>query len=221
MHIIIHLSRLGKIFDIDELNIKILKSLNKTWQSKVTTITESQNLATLSMAALFGKLRENELELSRLNEEDDKGRKRNIGFKSEIVNNKSPKEDDDSDDENMSLMIKKFVKFMKSKNRGHHKRYKSENENFVSNFNCYGCGETCHIKMDCPNAKKGKEKKGKNVLKKKKWEDNDSSSSSSSSNSSEFDEEANLCLIADHDSSDNEVSSCGENDYDALYDAFQ
>jgi len=28
-------------------------------------------------------------------------------------------------------------------------------------------------------------------------------------------------LIANHDSSDSEVSSCGENDYDALYDAFQ
>ena len=33
--------------------------------------------------------------------------------------------------------------------------------------------------------------------------------------------EANLCLIVDHDSSDSEVSSYGENDYDALYDAFQ
>ena len=30
-----------------------------------------------------------------------------------------------------------------------------------------------------------------------------------------------MCLIADHDSSDSEVTSCGENDYDALYDAFQ
>jgi len=37
----------------------------------VTVITESQNLATISMAALFGKLRERELELRRLNEEED------------------------------------------------------------------------------------------------------------------------------------------------------
>jgi len=121
----------------------------------------------------------------------------------------------------MSLMIKKFTKFMKSKGKGHHKRYKNKNQNFVSNFNCYGCGETGHIKANCPNAKKGKEKKGKKVFKKKKWEDNDSSSSSSSTNSTESDEEANMCLIADHDSSDSEVTSCGENDYDALYDAFQ
>jgi len=173
------------------------------------------------MIALFSKLREHELELGRLNDEEDQGRKRNITFKSEIVKSKSPKEDDDSDDENMSLMIKKSAKFMKSKNKGHQKIYKNENQNFVSNFNCYGCGETGHVKADCRNAEKGKEKKGKKVFKKNKWEDNDLNSSSSSSNSSESDEEANMCLIADHDSSDSEVSSCGENDYDALYDAFQ
>ena len=66
---------------------------------------------------------------------------------------------------------------MKSKGKGHHKRYKNENQNFVSSFNCYGCGETGHVKVDCPNAKKGKEKKGKKFFNKNKWEDNDPSSS--------------------------------------------
>ena len=77
-------------------------------------------------------------------------------------------------------------------------------------MNCYGCGETGHVKADCPKAKKGKEKNGKKLFKKNKWDDNDSITSSSSSNSSESDEEAKLCLIADHDSSDSEVSSYGE-----------
>jgi len=112
------------------------------------------------MASLFRKLREHELELGRLNEEDQ-GRKKNIVFKSEVVKSKSPKKDDDSDDGNMSLMIKKFTKFMKSKNKGHHKRHKNENQNFVSNFNCYECGETGHVKAYCLTVKKGKEKKGK------------------------------------------------------------
>jgi len=119
------------------------------------------------MAALFSKLREHELELGRFNDEEDQGRKRNIAFKSEIIKSKSPKDDDDSDDKNMSLMIKKFAKFTKSKNKGHHKRYKNENQNFVSNFNCYGCGETGHVKADCTNAKKGKEKMGKKVFQEK------------------------------------------------------
>jgi len=69
--------------------------------------------------------------------------------------------------------------------------------------------------------KRVKRRWAKRFFKKNKWEDNDSSSSSSSSNSSESDEETNMCLIADLDSSDSEVSSCGENDYNALYDAFQ
>jgi len=32
---------------------------------------ESHNIATMTMAALFGKLREHELELGRLNDEED------------------------------------------------------------------------------------------------------------------------------------------------------
>jgi len=164
---------------------------------------------------------------------------------SKVVKSKGPKEEDDFDDENMSLMIKKFTKFMKGKNKGHHKRYKNDNQNFVSNYNCYGCGETGHIKVDCSNTKKSKEKKGKKFFKKKKWEDNDSSSSSSSfsssSNSSESDEEANLCLIVNRDSSNSKVSSCrnlclivdhdsfdneissysNDNDHDSLYNTFQ
>ena len=59
-HIVNHLNGLGKTFDTDELNIKIPKSLNRTFQPKVTAITESHNLATMTMATLFGKLREHE-----------------------------------------------------------------------------------------------------------------------------------------------------------------
>ena len=36
-HIVNHLMGLGKTFKEDELNIKILKCLDRTWQSKVTT----------------------------------------------------------------------------------------------------------------------------------------------------------------------------------------
>jgi len=71
----------------------------------------------MTMAALFGKLREHELELGRLNEEEDIGRKKNIAFKTEVVKGKKQKEEDSDDDENLSLMIKKFTKFMKTKGK--------------------------------------------------------------------------------------------------------
>ena len=70
-HIVNHLIALGKVFEKEELNIKILKSLNRAWQPKVTTISESRDLTTMSMATLFGKLREHELELGRLKEEEE------------------------------------------------------------------------------------------------------------------------------------------------------
>ncbi|WVZ25981.1 hypothetical protein V8G54_004525 [Vigna mungo] len=54
-HIVNPLMALGKVFDKEEINIKILKSLNKNWQPKVTTIFESKDLTTMNMATLFGK----------------------------------------------------------------------------------------------------------------------------------------------------------------------
>jgi len=64
-----------------------LKSLNRSWQPKVTTIMELQNLET--MTALFGKLKEHKLEIGRLNDEEDQGNKMNIAFKSKIFNGKN------------------------------------------------------------------------------------------------------------------------------------
>jgi len=54
-HIVNHILALGKTFDKEELNIKILKSLNRTWQPKVTTIFESRDLTSMNIATLFGK----------------------------------------------------------------------------------------------------------------------------------------------------------------------
>jgi len=66
-HIVNHLMSLGKMFEKEELNIKILKCLDRSWQPKVTTIFESKDLTSLTTASLFGKLREHELEMNRLN----------------------------------------------------------------------------------------------------------------------------------------------------------
>jgi len=81
-HIVNHILALGKTFDKEELNIKILKSLNRTWQPKVTTIFESRDLTSMNIATLFGKLREHELELERLKEEEDGEKRHTIGLKS-------------------------------------------------------------------------------------------------------------------------------------------
>jgi len=125
LHILNHLLALGKIFDNEELNIKILKSLNRTWQPKVTTISESKDLISMNIATLFGKLREHELELGRLKAEEDGEKRHTIALKSAVKSAaKQKKADyaDDSNDENsdseaLSLMVKKFSKFLKYKNK--------------------------------------------------------------------------------------------------------
>jgi len=69
-HIVNHLMSLGKVFDKEELNIKILKCLDRYWQPKVTTISESKDLTSLTTTSLFRKLREYELEMNKLNTQE-------------------------------------------------------------------------------------------------------------------------------------------------------
>jgi len=57
-HIVHHLMSLGKMFEKEELNIKILKCLDRSWQPKVTVISESNDLTSMTTASLFRKLRE-------------------------------------------------------------------------------------------------------------------------------------------------------------------
>ena len=52
-HIVNHLLGLRKTFEDDELNVKILNCLSRTWEPKITTIKESKDLAPRSMETLF------------------------------------------------------------------------------------------------------------------------------------------------------------------------
>ena len=60
-HTVNQLIGLGKEFDKEELNIKVLKCLDRPWQPKVMAISKIRDLSTLTTTALFGKLREQEM----------------------------------------------------------------------------------------------------------------------------------------------------------------
>ena len=181
------------------------------------------------MTSLFGKLREHELEMNRLNvQESEDKHVRSIALKASKHKGKQ-ESNDDSDEENLNLLSRKFSKFLK---RNHNKdRYgnKKSNDFNSNNYTCFGCGEQGHIKADCPN--KSKEKKPSYKEKKSKtkrayiaWDENEVSSSSSSSSE---EEKANICLIAEDDDescSSSEVSSCAslnEQNYSELLETFQ
>jgi len=116
------------------------------------------------MASLFGNLREHELEMNRLNVQANEDKLvRNISLKA-AKHKKKQDSSDESEEENLSLLSKKFSKFLKrnlnkesNKERFGNKKTSDFNSN---NYTCFGWGEQGHIKVDCPN-KEGNEKKSK------------------------------------------------------------
>jgi len=149
-HIVNHHMSLGKVFDKEELNIKILKCLDRSWQPKVTAILESRDLTSLTTTSLFGKLREHELEMNRLNiQESEDKHVRNIALKT-AKNKNNQVSSDESEGETLSLFSKKFSKFLKKNlNKDSNKeRYgnKKTSDFNANNYTCHGCGEQGHIK---------------------------------------------------------------------------
>ena len=64
------LRKLGKPFTKEEVNNKILRILpKKDWESRVTSIEEAQDLATLPTDVLIGKLLTHELSIKQRSEE--------------------------------------------------------------------------------------------------------------------------------------------------------
>ena len=159
-HIVNHLMGLGKEIDKEELNIKVLKCLDRNWQPKVTAISKSKDLSIITTTALFGKLKEHDIEMQRLSELETSEKKvRYIALKANFNKSDEVEEEvaESSDNENLNLLVKKFGKYLKRKgNKGNQRRYNSkQNESSNSSkFLCYNCGKQGHIKIECPNVNK-------------------------------------------------------------------
>ena len=160
----------------------------------------------MSTAALFGKLMEHELELKRLKEQETVERRtKGIALKTSIQHNTSEEKENPEHDETLSLLNRKFSRFLKRKSRDRsqqRKRYSKPNESNSSNYTCFDCGKLGHIKFDCPNnqskeklaSKKGERSKGKRAY--ISWEDNEVSSSRDYSTESEA---KNLCFMVNNE----------------------
>ncbi|XP_061347377.1 uncharacterized protein LOC133292880 [Gastrolobium bilobum] len=210
MHIVTSMNALN-IFHDDELLVnKILRCLTKEWDAKASAIYEAKDLSTMSIATLFGKLQEYELELNRrAKRELNKKNSKSIALKFSSSQSKQSKKSTDTsssesstgEDDEMTMFVKKFNKsftkfFNKKFNRRRRRVNNPSRKESNSNNACFECGKEGHFQKDCPNKKNkydnGKFKKGKSKKKKAYMAFSDDTSSTTSSSSSE---QANLCFM--------------------------
>ena len=107
--IIVQLKGLGKVISTHELNRKFLQALPKEWRPKVTAIEEAKDLKKLTLEELIGSLITHEQTLLHDKEEKNESRKKKDLA---LVHEDSEVNDDDED---ISLLIRKFKRFLRSK----------------------------------------------------------------------------------------------------------
>ncbi|VFQ76185.1 unnamed protein product, partial [Cuscuta campestris] len=177
------LHALKKTYTDRDLVRKILRSLTSEWRSKADAIYESIGTSNVTIDGLRGNLKTYESTILNPSLNDQR---KGIALKAF----KEPTMNDSSDDDEVKLVMKKFCKLLRKK------------EKVEDSLVCYGCGEAGHIKNKCPRS-------GRNARRFKKqrayisW----GGDSGDESSEQEEDEEANLCLIAQEE----EESDNGEN----------
>ena len=98
-----------------------------------------------------------ELEMTRLKElESTEKRSRSLALKSKVAETESSENssEENSENENLNLLVRRFNRFIKLKNRSknqQNKRYSKKSDSSFIKLTCFGCGKTGHMKADCPN----------------------------------------------------------------------
>ncbi|KAL5161671.1 hypothetical protein HKD37_07G018920 [Glycine soja] len=183
----------------------------------------------MSLATLFGKIQEHEIELMRLHQHEENDKKNKgitLRASSSSIQEESDKEylNEIEEDHDFIFFVKRFNKFLRNKGnqRISNINPKKKGENSSLAPKCYECDQPENLRFDCPVFKRRMEKFDKRNFKEKKayiiWEDNDMNSSSDSEN-----EVINLGLMAKDYESEEKVMSSNYDlfiSFDELQDAF-
>ncbi|XP_072074150.1 uncharacterized protein [Arachis hypogaea] len=192
--IINNLDAMGRNYSEETLVRKILRSLTKKWEVKSTAISERNDLIKITYDELRGKLLA--YETTHMSQDKD-DKKKSIALKSRMTA-QGEESDDSFSDEEMVLFARKMRRLLRYKNKGKGSSSSKDVKKDQVKFTCHHCKEPGHFKSDCPQLKKGeKSKKDKRKVMMATWEDLENDTSSESS-----DQEAQLCLMADHNDED-------------------
>ncbi|XP_070039920.1 uncharacterized protein [Nicotiana tomentosiformis] len=134
----------GRIISEKERVEKILtRVLTVTWESKITAIQESKNIATLSLDELIGNLKAYELRRQTMKMDVPK-KEKSLALR--IT------EGSDLEEDEMAVITKDFKKYLRrekgsSRSRSYNKATALEKQ--VTD-GCYKCGKSDHIIKNCP-----------------------------------------------------------------------
>ncbi|KAL5562884.1 hypothetical protein UlMin_032631 [Ulmus minor] len=192
-------------YTTSEMVRKLLRSLPKKWEAKVTAIQEAKDLSKLPLDELIGSLMTHEITMNQNLEDGVKSEKeKNLAFSS------STSYDDGETD--IALLAKWFNFFLKYDRKNRRKFIKEVDEHpKQSEVICYEYNKPHHYKYECPQLKQGRKKAMLAT-----WDDSDSSDSES-----EKDECANVCFMTIHDEVINFEPDSSNFSYDELLNAFK
>ncbi|KAL5581747.1 hypothetical protein UlMin_014189 [Ulmus minor] len=192
-------------YTTSEMVRKLLRSLPKQWEAKVTAIQEAKDLSKLPLDELISSLMTHEITMNQNLEDEVKIEKeKNLAFSS------STSYDDGEKD--IALLAKQFKKFLKYDRKNRRKFIKEVDEHpKQSEVICYECNKPGHYRSECPQLKQGRKKAMLAT-----WDDSDSSDSES-----EKDECANVCFMTIHDEVINSELDSSNFSFDELLDAFE
>ena len=174
------LKNLDRIYTNSDNVRKILRSLPRTWEAKVTSIQEAKDLNTLPLEELLGSLMTHELMVQQKSEEESK-RKKTIALKATFENEEDSGSEEGKSDNELALLTRKFKKFLKRRGppkensffRKNQPKGKEREEKKEAAKVCYNCKKSRHFRFECPSSRKEPKKKKAYVA---TWDDCDSSS---------------------------------------------